>query len=169
MRKYYYSQGSDRRGPLMLDELRALNLPKGTLIWYQGLSQWVDIEEVEELRSQDTKDDASEEQPPVLPNKRSLNSPYKARFMPYNWMVPSLILTFLFLPLGVFPLIFSSQVEKRYYNQDFIGAERAANRAKIAVIIGFILLFISLILVLSLILGLSLIGMESITAHPTFV
>jgi uncharacterized membrane protein YhaH (DUF805 family) len=53
MRKYYYSIGGTRLGPVTLGELKLVNgLTPETLVWYEGLSSWVragDIAELSEL------------------------------------------------------------------------------------------------------------------------
>jgi uncharacterized membrane protein YhaH (DUF805 family) len=48
MRKYYYySNGKDRKGPVSVDELFMLpEVNSETLIWYQGLSEWVRFDHV---------------------------------------------------------------------------------------------------------------------------
>jgi TM2 domain-containing membrane protein YozV len=50
MRKYYYSNGVNRVGPVSLGELRSLlDLRPDTLVWYEGLPGWVRAAEVSEL------------------------------------------------------------------------------------------------------------------------
>jgi uncharacterized membrane protein YhaH (DUF805 family) len=50
MKKYYYSNGKDRHGPVTLEELKSLaDLTPETLVWYQGLDTWVRAADVSEL------------------------------------------------------------------------------------------------------------------------
>jgi uncharacterized membrane protein YhaH (DUF805 family) len=50
MRKYYYSNGVDRRGPFTLGELKlVMDLHPESLVWYQGLSGWIRAGDVSEL------------------------------------------------------------------------------------------------------------------------
>jgi hypothetical protein len=50
MKKYYYSDGGERKGPLSLVELGLLpGLTADTLVWYEGLSDWVRADELSEL------------------------------------------------------------------------------------------------------------------------
>jgi tetratricopeptide (TPR) repeat protein len=50
MRKYYYSVGKDRVGPVSLSELKSLTgLTSGTLVWYEGLPSWVRADALPEL------------------------------------------------------------------------------------------------------------------------
>lgn len=49
MREYYYSDGQDKKGPFSINDLKLENLSKDTLIWYEGLKDWVPAEKIEEL------------------------------------------------------------------------------------------------------------------------
>jgi hypothetical protein len=50
MRKYYYSNGVNRVGPVSLLELRSLpEVTAGTLVWYEGLPSWVRADSLPEL------------------------------------------------------------------------------------------------------------------------
>jgi uncharacterized membrane protein YhaH (DUF805 family) len=50
MKKYYYSNGVDRKGPVTLEELKSsADLRHDTLVWYEGLTGWVRADELEEL------------------------------------------------------------------------------------------------------------------------
>ena len=37
MKKYFYSDGKEKHGPLSLDELQQEGISNGTLIWFEGL------------------------------------------------------------------------------------------------------------------------------------
>ena len=47
---YYYAKNEEKIGPLSLDELKKIELKKDTLVWHEGLDDWVKAEEVKELR-----------------------------------------------------------------------------------------------------------------------
>jgi hypothetical protein len=50
MRKYYYSNGVDRKGPVSLAELiTSGELRPETLVWYEGLPSWVRADALPEL------------------------------------------------------------------------------------------------------------------------
>jgi uncharacterized membrane protein YhaH (DUF805 family) len=50
MRKYYYSVGEDRVGPVTLGELKLVSgLSPETLMWYDGLSTWLRASDIAEL------------------------------------------------------------------------------------------------------------------------
>ena len=51
MKKYFYSDGKVKQGPLSLDEIKQENITKETLIWFEGLDDWKPAKEFDELKS----------------------------------------------------------------------------------------------------------------------
>ena len=49
MKKYFYSDGKEKHGPLSLEELKQESITKDTLIWFKGLEDWKVAYEIEEL------------------------------------------------------------------------------------------------------------------------
>jgi hypothetical protein len=50
MKKYYYSDGIDKFGPVSFDELKQKNITNDTLIWFQGLDKWTPAKNLEEIK-----------------------------------------------------------------------------------------------------------------------
>jgi len=50
MKKYFYSEGKEKHGPLSLEELKQENISKETLIWFEGLDDWKPAEELDEMK-----------------------------------------------------------------------------------------------------------------------
>lgn len=50
MKKYYYSDGIEKYGPLSLDELSQKHITPDTLIWFQGLDKWTPAKHLEEMK-----------------------------------------------------------------------------------------------------------------------
>ena len=48
--QYYYAKKEEKIGPLTLDELKKVDIKDDTLVWHEGLDDWVKSEEVKELR-----------------------------------------------------------------------------------------------------------------------
>ncbi len=48
-RIYYISDGIEKKGPVSLDELKEQGIVCNTLIWYEGLSDWKEAKDIEEL------------------------------------------------------------------------------------------------------------------------
>ena len=60
--KYYFIAENDKQsGPLTIEDLRGKQIDKDTLVWSEGMPEWVAAETVEELRELLTS------KPPVLP------------------------------------------------------------------------------------------------------
>nr|WP_314835128.1 DUF4339 domain-containing protein [uncultured Flavobacterium sp.] len=51
MKKYYLYNGTENIGPLDLDELKAKAITKNTQVWCDGMEDWKNAGEVEELKS----------------------------------------------------------------------------------------------------------------------
>lgn len=51
MKKYFYSNGKEKEGPLTLEELKRIELQPTTLIWYEGLDDWTPAGKIVELTS----------------------------------------------------------------------------------------------------------------------
>jgi len=52
MKKYFYSDGKEKHGPLTFDELKQVNISKETLIWFEGLDEWklaVDLDDMKPI------------------------------------------------------------------------------------------------------------------------
>ena len=50
MKKYFLHDGSKQAGPFDIEELKAKNLNRDTPIWFEGLSEWTTIGNIEELK-----------------------------------------------------------------------------------------------------------------------
>jgi len=49
MKKYFYSDGEEKFGPFSMEELRNENITKDTLIWFEGLEDWVQAKAISEF------------------------------------------------------------------------------------------------------------------------
>ncbi len=50
MKKYFYSDGKEKHGPLSLEELKQENIANDTLIWFEGLDDWTPASDLEEMK-----------------------------------------------------------------------------------------------------------------------
>ncbi|MFZ6664102.1 GYF domain-containing protein [Peijinzhouia sedimentorum] len=56
MRKYFYSNGQEKQGPVTFDELKNLDINPETLIWHEGMDEWkaakfiFELQEILELK-----------------------------------------------------------------------------------------------------------------------
>jgi uncharacterized membrane protein YhaH (DUF805 family) len=69
MKKYFYSNDNQKNGPYSFEELKNKNIKKETLIWFQGLDDWTNAENVLEIK------EILELSPPlIIPNKLDINT-----------------------------------------------------------------------------------------------
>jgi len=50
MRQYYYTDGTDRFGPLSIEDLKTKGIKPDTFVWYEGLEDWIAASQVPELK-----------------------------------------------------------------------------------------------------------------------
>ena len=51
MKQYYYAENGQQFGPFTIEELSVKKIKKETLVWYDGLGNWVSAGNVDELKS----------------------------------------------------------------------------------------------------------------------
>ena len=67
MKKYFYAKNGERLGPYTAEEILAKNLDNNTLVWYEGLADWVKLSNAPELSS------LVKSTPPPPPLTKSVN------------------------------------------------------------------------------------------------
>jgi uncharacterized membrane protein YhaH (DUF805 family) len=50
MKKYFYSDGKEKHGPLSLEELKQEYIPNETLIWFEGIDGWTPAGKLDEMK-----------------------------------------------------------------------------------------------------------------------
>lgn len=50
MKEYFYSNGTDQKGPFSLEKLKECKITKETLIWFEGAKDWQKAGEIEEFK-----------------------------------------------------------------------------------------------------------------------
>ena len=50
MQKYHYSDGDNHFGPFSIEELKDVKISKETMIWFEGLDNWIAAGEIEDLK-----------------------------------------------------------------------------------------------------------------------
>jgi hypothetical protein len=49
MEEYYFAENDEQKGPFSLEELKKYKILKTTLVWKEGLSDWVEAKKIKEL------------------------------------------------------------------------------------------------------------------------
>jgi Interferon-induced transmembrane protein/GYF domain 2 len=154
MKKYFYILNGQQIGPLSIEELKANNITRETMIWCEGMGDWEQAGKIAELSS------LFGDLPPSLPtnlaqtNPQNYNSPQQnAGYQnptpqygnpnptqdqlsitngvpPKTWLVESILVTlFCCLPFGIAGIVNASKVESAFYAGDIFGAQHASDQA----------------------------------------
>ncbi|WP_106480994.1 CD225/dispanin family protein [Butyricimonas faecalis] len=131
MENYFYlNEKNEQKGPVSPEELISNGVTKNTLVWKNGMAQWLPAGEVSELANLFT------DTPPTP--------------KPENWLIWAILSTVLCcLPLGVVSIIYATKVDNLWNSGQQEEAIKASNMARLffflalgggvlALIIGFI-------------------------------
>lgn len=150
MKQYYYLEGNQQLGPFTLEELRSKPIKPDTRVWAQGLPDWVaanTVPEINEWLSGAPAPSYNPSLPPIQspPPSRPFQESYTPNqplaggsLRPKTWLVESILVTlFCCLPFGIAGIVNASNVDSRYSNGDFAGAQRASDEAAKWTKVGF--------------------------------
>jgi hypothetical protein len=158
MSQYYYTDGKERFGPFSVEELKDKNLTPETLVWKEGLVDWVPARNLQDLQS--LFDMSAPYPPPVaMPfNNQVTQAP------PKNWLIESILVTILCcLPLGIVGIIYASKVDSLWTTGQHDAAYKASQEAgkwvKMGLILGVIgIIIYILLMIFGVIAGIAGIG-----------
>lgn len=75
---YWIFLNNERKGPYSFDEIEQMTFPPTTLVWKEGLSEWLEAKDVEELAhrfAQPTQPPIYEEEEPIVEVKADIEEP----------------------------------------------------------------------------------------------
>jgi len=140
MKQYYYTDGTNKFGPMSLDELKTKSLTADTLVWYEGMDNWIAASQVEELREMFGVNvpppiSATENQS----NQQNIGGQATAPVAPpKTWLVESILVTlFCCLPFGIVGIVNASKVESQFNVGNYQAAEKASKEAAKWTKLGF--------------------------------
>ena len=149
MTQYYYTDGKERYGPFTMDQLRERNITSETLVWKEGMADWLPANKLNELDEllKPSEGFSSQVPPPFI-------TPLATEPPPKNWLVESILVTILCcLPFGIVGIIHATKVESFWIagqrEAAFKASREAAKWVKIALIVavvGWVLYFLALFL-----------------------
>lgn len=145
MKKYYYADGDNHYGPYSIEELKKFRIFPETLVWHEGLSDWMPASQVQELNHLIIYNQSSTQksQPFNPPQKQvhqqgtiNQSQPHSTRNVantsapPKNGLVPAILVTlFCCMPFGIMAIVHATKVDPLYKSGDIAGAEEAAKNA----------------------------------------
>ncbi len=145
MNRYFYidSEGK-QKGTFTVDELRNEPIRKDTLVWTQGMSEWlraadvVEIQPIFQVAASGHPEFGSSTQPEVpYQTAHQASVAQDKPIMPKSWMVESILVTVLpfilcgnvFSLLGIVAIVNASKVESLYHQGLFAQAQDASANA----------------------------------------
>lgn len=137
MKKYFYINSNGQQvGPISMDQFENQEINKDTLVWCEGMSQWMKAGEVAELESLFIPTPpAVQSVPPIPPVPQS--APIKK--CPENYMVFSILTTILCcLPAGIAAILYSSKVDKAWAQGNEEEAIKNSDQARLWCIISLV-------------------------------
>ncbi|HZV68161.1 MAG TPA: CD225/dispanin family protein [Saprospiraceae bacterium] len=145
MEQYYYTDGKERYGPFTLDQMRGRNVGPETLVWKEGMPDWVAAKNLSDLQS---LFEAADSFPP--PVAMPYSQPYQER-PPKNWLIESILVTiFCCLPFGIVGIINATKVESLWNSgqkeASLKASQEAAKWIKYGVITGLVFMVLYFIL-----------------------
>ena len=128
-KEIYYVKNGQRVGPVQLSDFIALNMPGSTLIWYQGLENWIPANQAPL-----TAGIYSNGGTPTIPNTPSYGNAQNNQEMPPKpdtYLVWAILTTiFCCLPFGIVSIVYSCKVDSLYYNGRYDESYKASQNAK---------------------------------------
>lgn len=124
MKKYHIVIDNQTKGPFTPEELRMMGLNARSLIWYEGLPDWVEASQVPELRVY------LHSQTPPPPSVHYQHSAPKPK-CPNTYLALAIISTILCcLPLGIVSIVYAASVETRWASGRYDEAKDASRKAR---------------------------------------
>ncbi len=163
--KYYMHIGGQQVGPYEENELPSHGLTASTMVWREGMPDWVAASQVPELShllSPSQQPPSYQPQPSYGPQQ-----PYGAQPpMPDTYMVWAVLVTvFCCLPFGIVSIVKASQVSSLYSQgryQEAVAASEAAKKWAIwSAIAGVV---ISIMVIVLQIVGIGLLGTAALAS-----
>ena len=136
MENYFYlNEQREQKGPCSPEELLQNDVRPTTLVWKDGMTDWMPAGEVEELKALFVNREGSV--PPPVPPKSPV---VPKRSKPDNWLVWAILSTILCcLPLGVVSIIYAAKVDNLWASGQYDEAERASKNARLFFFLALIL------------------------------
>ena len=156
---YYFTDGKERFGPFTIEQLKEKNISESTLVWKDGLSDWVPARNLSDLEALFVKN------PPIPPPASTAYINPTLVVPPKTWLIESILVTiFCCLPFGIVGIVNATKVETLWYSgqrEAVKASQDAAKWVKISVITWFIVVFLYfLIIILSIFTGTDSSGIE---------
>lgn len=127
---FYLDPQNNRQGPVSADLLISHGVTDQTLVWKQGMTDWIPAGQVQELAplfaafTQATP-------PPHAPYSQQQNCARPQGPAPDNYLIWAILSTICCcLPFGIVSIVYSAQVNSQFYSGRVQEAQDSARKAK---------------------------------------
>lgn len=133
MEQYYYLDcNNQQQGPVDADKLVNYGVKHNTLVWKNGMGDWIEAGRIPELISYFAKSNGVVPPPPPYSSSSNSSCPPSYSQKPDNLLLWSILSTVLCcLPLGIVAIVYSNKVDNLWNAKDYNGARDAAKQAKL--------------------------------------
>lgn len=164
MKQFYYTDGANKFGPMTIEDLKLKGIKPETLVWYEGLDNWVAASQLVELKSLFGDSIPPPMSAPTQNFHGTQQNPAPGGFPPKTWLVESILVTlFCCLPFGVVGIVYAAKVESLYNIGNYAAAQKASDDAGKWTKLGFwigmgvlILYFVYIFAIIGVATGLNL-------------
>lgn len=137
MNNYFYiDENGQQKGPISPMQFNAYGVTSRTMVWCNGMSDWMRAGDIPELSEFVNVGGAGFSAPPDPPHAANANNTAYGRQAPLGvcpdtnlvWGILCTILCC--MPLGVVSIVYACKVENRFYAGDTAGAIDASKKAR---------------------------------------
>jgi hypothetical protein len=162
---YYYVLNGTQLGPVSKATLDSLALDPNTLVWCDGMPDWKTYSSLYTAMPVTNENVVwqSNQHQATPPAQKPLGTQYSSGDLlnndlsypkPKDYMTHSiialvvnlLVCTIIGLIPGILGVVFSNQVNNKYYLRDFVGAEQASKNARTCFIISMVLIGLTVLI-----------------------
>lgn len=129
MKSYYIVSAQGKQiGPIPFNQLKNYGITHKTLVWCEGMPNWMEAERLPELYEIIANIPA---QAPPVPEYANLRNNQAVPQKPDTYLVWAILSTILCcLPFGVVSIVYAAKVDSLYFAERYVEANEASNKAK---------------------------------------
>ena len=130
MENYFYlNEKNEQKGPASPEELIKNGITKSTLVWKNGMAQWLPAGDIPEINQLFENATTTPPPYPPVPPRTTTSAPTQK---PENWLIWAILSTVLCcLPLGIVSIIYATKVDNLWNAGQYEEAEKASKTAKL--------------------------------------
>jgi hypothetical protein len=123
MKKYYLHNGTEQDGPFDISDLKSKRITAKTEIWYEGISDWTNADEIDELKGLFSKTTP----PPIRPKTTEKEPVKKENKVGRNLQILGLILLLGFVGFTIVPNLLNNNDNPKSYIEQKMTIEETEN------------------------------------------